>query len=134
MEIVTFKLVLLNRDLPAVRAIERGGVRLPTNVDPHGLYTADSTPWEQIIDFRADPESRGTFLDLQEFMNESSVLETIIVSGAEMLENFMTLRWSRIAKSLFRTGPGRIAVLEGELTAPGSQVAYILTANKRFDG
>jgi hypothetical protein len=37
-----------------------------------------------------------------------------------------------MAKNLFAFRERRIALLEGELTAPGSEVAYIVKANERF--
>jgi len=127
---------------------------------------SDSVPWDQILDYRNDPDSRCKFLALRNWMidmahaNYSPVeltqkleylidqyeqhlklhrmktnarsLETILVAGAEFVENLTRLRFSRIAKGLFTIRHQRIALHEAELTVPGREVAYIAKARESF--
>jgi hypothetical protein len=127
---------------------------------------SDQTPWEQIFEYRSDPESRAKFLDLRNWMNEifhqklsateisekleyllsqyerhlrlhkmksnAGVIETIIVSSGEGLENLLKLKLGKLTKQLFSMRQRKIELLEGELTAPGSEVAYILKTQETF--
>jgi hypothetical protein len=126
----------------------------------------DSTPWEQIIEFRNDPDSYNKFVDLRNWMSEVAraalspaeieeklehllrqfqrhmeihkmktnmgTLETILVTTGEVIENFATLKIGQGAKALFAAKQRKIALLEGELTSPGSEVAYIVKAREAF--
>ncbi len=126
----------------------------------------DSTPWEQIIEFRDDSDSQQKLLDLRNWVNEvargdftpieieqkveyllsqykrhlelhkmkisKGTWETIIVSSAELLEDLAKFKWGKIAKSLFAIKHRKIALLEGELNSPGSEVAYIIKAKEAF--
>jgi hypothetical protein len=128
----------------------------------------DTTSWEQIIEYRSDPDSYNKFLDLRDWMNEvaradltaieieqklehlliqyqrhmashkmkvnKGTLETVIVSTAELAEDLVKLKWGKIAKGLFALKHRRIALISGELTSPGSQVAYIIKATETFSG
>ncbi|MBD0370296.1 MAG: hypothetical protein ICV60_05635 [Pyrinomonadaceae bacterium] len=128
----------------------------------------ESIAWEQIIEYRSDPDSRNKFLDLRHWMSEvargeltpieveekleylisqyqrhmkihkmkanQGVLQTIIVSPAELAENLIKFKWGQIAKDLFSIKQRKIALMEGELTSPGSEVAYIVKARETFSG
>jgi hypothetical protein len=52
-------------------------------------------------------------------------LETVVVAGAEFLENLVKFKWGNIAKGLFSLKHTQIALLEGELSSPGHELAYI---------
>jgi hypothetical protein len=126
----------------------------------------DSTPWEQIIEFRSDPDSYNKYVDLRNWMSEVAraalpptevgekleyllrqyqrhmevhkmktnmgTLETILVTTGEVIENLATLKIGQAAKTLFAVKQRKIALLEGELTAPGNEVAYIAKAQDTF--
>jgi hypothetical protein len=126
----------------------------------------DSTPWEQVIEYRSDPDSQARFLDLRNWMSEvargqlslfeveekleylisqyqrhmklhrmkttAGSFETIIVSTAEVLEDLVKFKWSKIAKMLFSFRQRQIALLEGELYSPGNEVAYIVHTKEAF--
>lgn len=133
----------------------------------HSLPVPDnSVSWEQILDYRSDPDSTSKFLALRNWMNEvarakltaseveekleylinqfqqhmnihrlkanTGVLETIVVTGAEFLEDLAKFKWGKLAKSLFSFKHRRIALMEGELKAPGSEIAYIVKAKEAF--
>jgi hypothetical protein len=126
----------------------------------------DSVPWEQIFDYRSDPDSVSKFLALRNWMNDIAraklrpaeieekleylidqykrhltlhklktnvgALETLVVAGPEFLANLIKLKWGEIAKGLFSFRHRRIAIIEGELTAPGNEIAYIVNAGEKF--
>jgi hypothetical protein len=60
------------------------------------------------------------------------VIQTLVVTPAEFAENLIKFNWGKIAKGLFTLKQRRIALMEGELTSPGSEVAYIVKANDTF--
>lgn len=126
----------------------------------------DLTPWEQIFEYRSDPESISKFLALRNWMNEVArakltpleieqkleyqidqyqqhlklhklktnvgALETIVVASAEFLEDLVKCKWGKLAKGLFSLKHRRLALMEGELTAPGNEIAYIVRAKEIF--
>jgi hypothetical protein len=71
-------------------------------------------------------------MELHKMKINAGKLETIIVSSAEFLEDLMKVKWGNIAKGLFSFRQKKIAMLEGELTSPGSEVAYIVKAQDTF--
>jgi len=128
---------------------------------------SESTSWEQIIEYRNDPNSHSKFLALRNWMNDISkgnltpieieqkleylidqyrqhmklhrmktnvgMIETIIVSGSEILEELVRFRFSKAAKALFSFRQKKVALLEGELTSPGSEVAYVIKTQETFN-
>ena len=125
-----------------------------------------STSWEQIIEYRSDPDSQSKFLALRHWMSEvaraelspaeveekleylidkyqrhiklhrmktnAGTLETIVTTGAEVLGDLVSFKWGKAAQALFSLKKREIALLEGELTAPGNEVAYIVKAREMF--
>lgn len=144
-------------------AIKSDVVRIVLNALP---IPDDSTSWQDILEYRNDPESQGKFLALRSWMSDiarqnftiteveekldhllyeyqkhlelhhikanKGTLETIIVSSAEFLEDLANRKFSKIAMGLFTAKQRRIELLEGELTAPGREVAYIASAMETF--
>lgn len=126
----------------------------------------ESTPWEQIIEYRSDPDSQSKLLALRHWMSEVAraeltpseveekleylidqyqqhmrlhriktnvgTLETIVTTGAEFLGDLVSFKWGKAAEALFSLKRRRVALLEGELTAPGNEVAYIVKARETF--
>lgn len=126
----------------------------------------ESTPWEQVIEYRSDPDSQSKFLALRHWMSEVAraeltpaeveekleylidqyqkhmqlhrmktnvgTLETVVTTGAEFLGDLVSFKWGKAAEALFSLRRRRVALLEGELTAPGNEVAYIVKAKERF--
>lgn len=127
---------------------------------------SDSVSWEQIIDYRSDPDSHSKFLALRHWMSEvaraelapaeveekleylidqyqkhmklhrmktnSGTIETVVTTGAEMLGDLLSFKWGKAAQALFSLKKREVALLEGELTAPGNEVAYIVKAREIF--
>jgi len=127
-----------------------------------------STPWEQIVEYRSDPNSKSKFLALKNWMNDiartklppaevedklewlihdyqqhlnlhklkanAGAFETVITSGAELVENLVKIKWGKAAKMLFSLKHRKVALMEAELKAPGREIAYILGAREKFSG
>lgn len=126
----------------------------------------DSVSWEQIIEYRSDPDTKGKFSALRRWMSKvareklapaevedelealmyeyqshiklhklktnTGTLETIIVTGAEILEGLAKFNWGKVAKQIFSLKHRQISLLEGEITAPGKEVAYIIETKDKF--
>ena len=61
-------------------------------------------------------------------------LETIITKGAEVLGDLVSFKWGKAVEALFSLKKRKVALLEGKLTAPGNEVAYIVKAKETFKG
>jgi hypothetical protein len=126
----------------------------------------DTVPWEQIWEYRSDPDSQRKFLALRKWMSEmarakltpaemeeeleyllddyrshlrlhrlqtnTGALETIVIAVAEFLEDLANKRFSKIAKGFFSAKQRQIDLLQGEMNAPGREVAYIIKARGEF--
>ena len=122
----------------------------------------DTVSWEHIIEFRSDPDSQTKFLALRNWMNEvaraelspaeievkleyliaeyqqhmrvhrmkSNVggLQTLLVAAGNILDR----KFAEAARTLFSATPRSLSLLEGELTSPGKEVAFIVNARERF--
>lgn len=127
----------------------------------------DKTSWEQIFDFKNDPESKNNLLGLKTWINkiaksnlnikeceeefeyllnkydraiklhklkmQSSILETVIVGGAELLENIAKLKLGKIANSIFKARREQIELMEVELKSEGSELSYLLKTRNEFN-
>lgn len=71
-------------------------------------------------------------MKLHKMKANQGVTQTILVSSAELAENFIKFKWGQIVKNLFSIKQRNIALMEGELTSPGSEVAYIIKAQESF--
>jgi hypothetical protein len=126
----------------------------------------DMTPWEQILDYRSDPDSQNKFLDLRNWIIDTSRsqlasnevedkleylisqykrhmelhkiktnvgrLESILTAAAEVVGGLASLRLEHAVKGLFSFRHHKVSLLEGELSSPGSEVAYIVKAENTF--
>jgi hypothetical protein len=119
----------------------------------------DSTSWEQIIDFRNDPDTGVKFRRFRHWMNEiaKSTMTPIEIeqkleylldeyqqhmehhrmkTNASTLETILVSLGDRkfgdIAKSLFSVRHRKLALLEGELKSPGREIAFISKAQETF--
>ena len=123
----------------------------------------DTTPWEAILSFRRDPESRNQHARMKAWINKAASQKAkqheLHDELREMLadyEQFMALHEiqarGELVEVLVVAGSGeydsaqprmvtadfslqrqRAALLEAEMQAPGRAVAYILKARRHFD-
>ena len=56
-------------------------------------------------------------------------LEVFVVSTADALAKYAAHQWSKASQSIFQLEPRKLALLEGESTTPGSEVAYVIDAS-----
>lgn len=56
-------------------------------------------------------------------------LEVFVVSTADALARYAAHQWSPVSQSIFQLEPRKLALLEGESTTPGSEVAYVIEAS-----
>jgi cytochrome oxidase assembly protein ShyY1 len=126
----------------------------------------DGVSWEQIVEYRSDPDSKAKFLDLRHWMSEvargeltaseveekleyllsryrrhlevhkmksnTTMFETVVVTTADVLGNLASFQWGKAAQALFSLKHRKVALLEGELTAEGNEVAYIMKTRDAF--
>lgn len=126
----------------------------------------NETPWEQIIDYRNDPENQKNLLSLRRWirkistenlspvemeeelewlMNEfqshmklhkmkanTEILEVMVKTPLETIENFIKLNFSKIPEPLFALKKRQINLMEAELNAPGREMAYIIKTRDIF--
>jgi len=127
---------------------------------------SEDTPWELILDYRADPDSRAKFFALRNWINETiranlspieieeklehllteykrhlelhkmktntGTIETVVMSGLQITENLAKLKLKELGNVLFAAKHRKLALYEGELTAPGHELAYILKTQDTF--
>src|SRR5690606_7704783 len=133
----------------------------------HALPTPDElTPWEAILDYRRDPETRQAFAGLRNWVNEATrahasprelydtlewelqryeralrlhrikfshqVLEAIVTTPFECVENLIKMRWNDAAKCLFAISRLYLERLEGEETMRGRELHYLVRTRERF--
>ncbi len=79
-------------------------------------------------------EEYKSFLRLHEIRFGRSLLEVVLVTSAEIVENVCKLRFCDLAKMPFRMKEKRIALLDAEKNAPGREVSYIIKANSAIPG
>ena len=71
-------------------------------------------------------------LHLHKIKSNTNAVEIWVKSPLEVLENLVTLKFSKIVDPLFAIKKRKISLLEAELQAPGREVAYILKAKEHF--
>ena len=64
---------------------------------------------------------------------EYSLVETIVTTSAEIIEDMAKFRLGKLAKLPFAFKHERIALLEAEQKAPGREIAYISAARRYVD-
>lgn len=138
-------------------------VQLVVNQMP---FPDDDVPWEAIVDYKLDKDSRSKLLGLRNWISEISqttstaheiedkleylidqyekhlifhklkyrkgTLETLITSGAEIIENIAHLQFSKLVQFPFRLRNQRLSLMEEELKAPGRELAYIAKLSNQF--
>lgn len=126
----------------------------------------EGVPWEQILDYRRDPDSQARLQWLRAWMKkiteadfsereirdeyhellfafndhmrvhrmkvQSGGIQALWTVPASVLENVIRLRFTKIPEALFWTKHQQIALLEAERAAPGRELAYVVTSQKKF--
>ncbi len=72
-------------------------------------------------------------MQLHKMKTNAGVLQTVVVSTAELMEDLLRFKWGKLAKSMFSLRERKITLLEGELKSPGNEVAYIVKVREAFN-
>jgi hypothetical protein len=72
------------------------------------------------------------FINLNKLKFQATKFELVITSLAEVAENLVRLKFSKLAKSMFSLFKNDVALFESEMSAPGREVAYISSARSKF--
>jgi hypothetical protein len=171
---IYFEKVVGDKFLPVVHSSD------PTSISQLGRKTnvmnvvlnsfpipADSTPWEDLLEFKSNDEARRTILALRKWIRDTAksdldqleiaeeleflihqyrthlkihkikaktgILETIVTTTADLIEDFAKFRFGKLAGKFFSIKHKRINLLEAELKAPGNEIAYLSRAMDRFE-
>lgn len=161
--IIAFPLVSQLKSLPNVKATKQDVIKLVVNYLP---VPDNKTPWDNIFEFKSNPDNKGQLAGLRDWMNKAvksgnsineindeleyllsqytrsleihkikyktGILQTLLVGGAELVENLMKFKFSAIAKGLFSAQTAKAELHTAELTAPGNALAYLYKANNNF--
>ena len=73
-------------------------------------------------------------LAVEKMQRDTSIIETLVVTTAEIAESLVKFQWSAAAKKLFEVRHRQIDLMKAEMTLPGREVAYIVKARERFGG
>lgn len=126
----------------------------------------EHVPWQHIMEYRNDPESRKQFSTIKNCMSdiaqgsltppqaeetlqsllhrywqqmqrhqlyiEMKWLEVFVVTTAEVAEKFESSGPRSAGQSWVIIEPRKMALLEGESTAAGSEVAYVIDSKSLF--
>ena len=71
-------------------------------------------------------------LRLEKMAASTSIVETAVVTTAEVAESLVKFQWSRLARRLFDVRHQRIDLMKAEASLPGREVAYIVQARETF--
>lgn len=71
-------------------------------------------------------------MKLHRMKTNVGTLESVITTGAKFLGDMVSFKWGKAAEALFSLRRSRVALLEGESTAPGSEGAYTVKARETF--
>jgi hypothetical protein len=85
---------------------------------------------EQKLEFLLDQYNQH--IKIHRMKANAGTFQTIITTGAELLGDVVSFKWGKAAEALFSLKHRNIALVEGELTAPGNEVAYIVKAQDTF--
>jgi hypothetical protein len=61
-----------------------------------------------------------------------STFQTVVTTSASLLEDLAKFKWGEAAKLLFSFSERKVQLMEAEMNAPGSEVAYLIKAKKEF--
>jgi hypothetical protein len=72
-------------------------------------------------------------LKLHKIKANAATFEAIVKAPLEILENLVTLKFSKIPDPLFAINKRKISLMEAELNAPGREIAYLIKSKQSFE-
>jgi hypothetical protein len=73
-------------------------------------------------------------MNLHKMKIRKGILETVITTAAEIAEDVVKIKWSKVVNKLFTIRANKLELMEAEAEAPGGEVSYVVRAKKRFAG
>ena len=92
------------------------------------------TPTEIENEIAASIADYISYMDIQHKKFRRGALEVFSITSAELLEDILHLRPSKVVERLFAVSKQEVGLLEAELSAPGRELAYIAATRDRFKG
>lgn len=71
-------------------------------------------------------------LKLEKMERNTSFVETVVTTTADIAEGLVKFQWSSLAKKLFECRHKEVALMKAEESLPGREIAYIVKARERF--
>ena len=71
-------------------------------------------------------------LQLERMRVHSGMVETLVVTTAQIAESLAKMRWSKLAKGLFDVRRKKVDLMRAEMQLPGRELAYISRAREKF--
>ena len=122
-----------------------------------------NTPWEKILDYKNDPDTKKDFLEFRRWVRkigkqgwsaeetEEELLSLInrfqehmrvhkMKANTELIETIIkvpleivSLKFSKVLDPIFAVKKHRIALLEAEINAPGREIAYLIKTKEMIE-
>lgn len=92
--------------------------------------TFDLNELEEKLEYLLD--QYDTHMKFHRMKCKKGVIETVVTTTAEVMEDLMSFRWGKMAHSVFSIKNKQLYLMEEEMKAPGREVAYIYKAKERF--
>ena len=73
------------------------------------------------------------YLKLHKIKYGRGLFKTVVLGGAEMIENIIKFKLKDIAQGIFSVTEQNAELMLSELDAPGREISYLLKANKSFN-
>ncbi|MBX2977824.1 MAG: hypothetical protein KF905_00885 [Flavobacteriales bacterium] len=138
LQLIIEKLPVPNSDVPLGRVLDfkRDGVN-EVHLRGLRLWMYKATTSKEPVTILAEEleyllAQYSKCMSLHEINHSRSRLQTVVLTGAEWLENIANRQFSKAAKALFSINESKIVLAQAELSAPGKEVAYLYSANKVF--
>lgn len=71
-------------------------------------------------------------IKIHKLKTSSSVFQTSIQTGAELIENVAKLRLKKVSDLLFKFKENKISLMESELKSEGNQLSYLFKVKEKF--
>lgn len=98
-----------------------------------GMSRAHASPRELVDELQWLLSEYEMHMRVHKMKIRKGVVETIITGAAELAEDFVKIKWGKLAKIPFVLSARKIELLEAELRAPGREIAYVEHARSVFE-
>lgn len=71
-------------------------------------------------------------IKIHKLKTSSSIFQTTIQTGAELMENIARLKFSKVADLFFKFKENQISLMENELKSDGNQLSYLFKIQDKF--